>query len=112
MQVKLYSICLFVTVLFFEVFPFNNSVVLVNLSGKKIKDLYSKNSSYLYIDVADSVGSSYTSLKDNTIYQLAVIDYVFEGTYYTQFNGLTSSDYVETTVILRDILMTYLDQKY
>ena len=96
----------------FEVFPFNNAVVLVNLSGKKIKDLYSKNSSYLYIDVADSVGSSYTSLKDNTIYQLAVIDYVFEGTYYTQFNGLSSNDYVETTVILRDILMTYLDQKY
>ena len=96
----------------FEVFPFNNSVVLVNLSGKKIKDLYSKNSNYLYIDVADSIGSSYSSLKDNTIYQLAVIDYVFEGTYYTQFNGLTANDYVETTIILRDLLMAYLDNKY
>lgn len=96
----------------FEVFPFNNSVVLVNLSGKKIKELYSKNSNYLYIDVADSIGSSYSSLKDSTIYQLAVIDYVFEGTYYTQFNGLTSNDYVETTIILRDLLMAYLDNKY
>ena len=96
----------------FEVFPFNNSVVLVNLSGKKIKELCSRNSSYLYVDVADSIGSSYSSLKDNTIYQLAVIDYVFEGTYYTQFNGLSSSDYVETTIILRDLLMVYLDKKY
>ena len=95
----------------FEVFPFNNSVVLVNLSGKKIKELYNQNSGYLYIDVADSIGS-YSSLKDNTIYQLAVIDYVFENTRYTQFNGLGSSDYVETTVILRDLLMVYIDQKY
>ena len=96
----------------FEVFPFNNSVVLVNLSGKKIKELYNQNSGYLYIDVADSIGSSYSSLKDNTIYQLAVIDYVFENTRYTQFNGLGSSDYVETTIILRDLLMVYLDNKY
>ena len=95
----------------FEVFPFNNSVVLVNLSGAKIKELYNRNSNYLYIDVADSIGS-YSSLKDNTIYQLAVIDYVFEGTYYTQFNGLSSNDYVETTVVLRDLLMVYLDKKY
>ena len=95
----------------FEVFPFNNSVVLVNLSGAKIKELYNRNSNYLYIDVADSIGS-YSSLKDNTIYQLAVIDYVFENTRYTQFNGLTSSNYVETTVILRDLLMVYLDKKY
>ena len=87
-------------------------MVLVNLSGKKIKELCSRNSSYLYVDVADSIGSSYSSLKDNTIYQLAVIDYVFEGTYYTQFNGLSSSDYVETTIILRDLLMVYLDKKY
>lgn len=95
----------------FEVFPFNNQVVLVNMSGKLIKSLCSKNSKYLYIDVADSIGS-YNNLNDNTIYQLAVIDYVFEGTYYYQFDYLDEDDYIETNIIMRDILIEYIDNLY
>ena len=95
----------------FEVFPFNNAIVLVNISGALIKDLYSKNSTYLYIDVDDSIGS-YTSLNDSTIYQLAVIDYVFEGTYYTQFNGLSENDYIVTDYLMRELLMAYIEEAY
>lgn len=95
----------------FEVFPFNNMVVLVNLSGALIKSLYEENEGYLYIDVVDEIGS-YAYLDNNTIYQLAVIDYVFEGTYYYQFKNLKEEDYIQTDVILRDELIYYIDLLY
>lgn len=95
----------------FEVFPFNNKIILVNISGKALKSLYEKNKSYLYVNIASSIGS-YTNFNDSTIYQVAVIDYVFEGTYYSEFKTLSSSDYIYTNVVLRDLLITYLDEKY
>ena len=95
----------------FEVFPFNNTIVLVNMSGKDLKSLCKKNSSYLYIGVSKEIGS-YSQLNDNTIYQLAVIDYVFEGTYYTEFDKLSKNDYIETSIVLRDQLIEYLDDLY
>ena len=95
----------------FEVFPFNNSVVLVNIKGSLIKSLINNNSGFLYYDVSASIGTL-NSLQDNVIYQLAVIDYVFEGTYYTQFDNLSASDYIETEVVLRNLLITYIDEAY
>ena len=95
----------------FEVFPFNNSVVLVNISGALIKELYENNSNYLYIDIDSTIGN-YMSLDDNTIYQLAVVDYVFENTRYTQFDNLEEDDYTVTDCVLRDLLMVYLDAEY
>ena len=95
----------------FEVFPFNNSVVLVNISGKLIKELYGSNSTYLYMDIDSAIGD-YNLLDDDTIYQLAVIDFVFENERYTQFDGLTEEDYIQTDCVLRDMLMVYLDASY
>ena len=96
----------------FEVFPFNNAVVLVNMSGALIKEFYGNNSGYMYMDMDDSIGS-YTALDDDTIYQLAVIDYVFENTRYEdQFGTLSNEDYIQTDIILRDLLMNYLDAAY
>ena len=95
----------------FEVFPFDNTVVLVNISGALIKDLYGNNSSYFYMAIDSSIGS-YTNLDDDTIYQLAVIDFVFENTRYTQFDNLSEEDYIVTNCVLRDLLMVYLDEAY
>ena len=95
----------------FEVFPFNNAVVLVNISGKLIKDLYGNNSNYLYMDIDSGIGN-YRNLDDNTIYQLAIIDFVFENKRYTQFDNLSEDDYIVTDCVLRDLLMAYLDEKY
>ena len=96
----------------FEVFPFNNAVVLVNMSGKLIKELYGNNKDYLYMGIDDSVGN-YTSLFDNTMYQLAVIDYVFEYPYYSeQFSQITADNYVLTDVILRNLVIDYIDNAY
>ena len=95
----------------FEVFPFNNMIVLVNMSGKDLKSLCNKNGSYFYMQVASSIGN-YKNFDDNTIYQLAVIDYVFEGSYYTEFAKLKEEDYIRTDIILRDQLIEYIDNKY
>lgn len=97
----------------FEVFPFNNMVVLVNLDGASLKKVYNSNSEYLYLGVADEIGSI-SSLKDTTIYQLAIIDYVFESTYssYDVFDRLDSSQFIETDIIMRDILIEYIDALY
>ena len=95
----------------FEVFPFNNMVVLVNMKGKDIKSLCNRNGSYFYMDVRNGL-SSYKNFDDNTVYQIAVIDYVFEGTYYTEFRNLSKDDYIETNIILRDQLIDYIDNKY
>ncbi|MBQ3253908.1 MAG: bifunctional metallophosphatase/5'-nucleotidase, partial [Acholeplasmatales bacterium] len=95
----------------FEVFPFNNMVVLVNINGKLLKSLIKDNIDYLYVDTTNEIGS-YNNLDDNTIYQLAVIDYVFEGPYYDEFNNLSNKDYIQTDIILRDTLMEYIDDLY
>lgn len=95
----------------FEVFPFNNMIVLVNMTGKDIKSLCNKNGSYFYMDVRSGL-SSYQNFNDNTIYQVAVIDYVFEGTYYSEFKKLSKDDYIETNIILRDQLIDYIDKKH
>ncbi len=95
----------------FEVFPFNNMIVLVNMSGKDLKSLCNKNGSYFYMQVASSIGN-YKNFDDNTIYQLAVIDYVFEGSYYTEFAKLKEEDIIRTDIILRDQLIEYIDNKY
>jgi 2',3'-cyclic-nucleotide 2'-phosphodiesterase (5'-nucleotidase family) len=97
----------------FEVFPFNNIVVLVNINGKSLKSIYNANKSYLYFDFADSL-TSISSLNDNEIYQLAIIDYVFESTYssYDVFDKLDPSQYIVTDIIMRDILIEYLDNLY
>lgn len=95
----------------FEVFPFNNQIVLVNMTGKSIKSLLSGNSNYLYYLVGDEYGS-YEYLDDNTIYQIAVIDYVFEGERYSEFNNLKEEDFIYTGILLRDLMITYLDELY
>ena len=95
----------------YEVFPFNNVVVIVNMSGALLKSLYGDNSNYLYMDIDDSIGS-YTNLDDDTIYQLAVVDYVFEGKYYDEFKTLDSDDYYYSDVIMRNLLIEHLDATY
>ncbi len=89
----------------FEVVPFNNKIYLTKLSGKALKSLYEANSSYLYI--SDNYYSS--TISDNTIYTIAVIDYVYTSEWYQEFVGTTFTD---TQVIMRDLLVDFLDEMY
>lgn len=96
----------------FEVFPFNNSVVLVNISGALIKQMCSENGGYMYFKVSAAIGN-YANFENDTIYQMAVIDFVFENTRYDSiFGGLSEDDYIQTDLVLRNLLMSYIDTKY
>lgn len=89
----------------FEVFPFNNKIILTSMKGSALKSLYEKNSSYLYFNSDFDV----TTLIANDYYKVAVIDYVYTSTRYTEFNGTTKTD---TNCLLRDLLIDYIDELY
>ena len=89
----------------FEAFPFENTVIITYLTGSKVKSLYDSNASYLYWNS----DFSYSSFSNNVTYKVAVIDYVYYGTYYTEFKGTTFTD---TEVLLRDILIHYIEVNY
>jgi len=89
----------------FNVFPFNNEVILTSLKGSDLISLYNENSSYLYFNE----GFSVNSINRNSIYEIAVIDYVFTSPYYSQFKNV---EFVDTDVVMRDLLIEYIDNMY
>jgi 2',3'-cyclic-nucleotide 2'-phosphodiesterase (5'-nucleotidase family) len=97
----------------FEVFPFENMVVLVNINGSGLKSVYKANSSYLYVATSSAIGNI-DNLSNNTIYQLAIIDYVFTSTHssYNVFDQLDPSQYIYTDIVLRNAMIEYIDAIY
>lgn len=89
----------------FEVLPFNNKVIITTMSGSALKSLYENNSSYLYFNSEFNVNN----LVLNQNYKVAVIDYVYTGTYYTEFKNTIPE---KTNVLLRDLLLEYIENKY
>ncbi len=82
----------------FQVFPFENQVILCQLSGSKLQAYLSANSSNIY----------YTSLSIDTsqTYTVAVIDYVFYGAYFDDYRPQT---YTNTQVIMRELMIQFVD---
>lgn len=69
-----------------EVFPFDNEVYKVTLTGKQLKKLNDENEDYLYF----STNLDFSKLESSKTYTIAIIDYVFTGEYYDDiFNGCT-----------------------
>lgn len=89
----------------FNAFPFNNEVMVVELKGSEIISLYNNNGSYLYFDR----GFDIKKIELNIVYEIAVIDYVFTGVYYSEFKN---KPFIDTNVLLRDILIEYIDKLY
>lgn len=89
----------------YEVLPFNNEVITTYMTGRQLKSLYNENSSYLYFN-SDFNASS---LDNNKEYKVAVIDYVYTGAYYDEFDN-TIPYY--TNVLARDLLLEYIDNLY
>lgn len=58
----------------FKVFPFDNSIISVNIKGKDLKDLYDGNS-HKYLEI------NYNSINDDALYKVATNDYLFYSTY-------------------------------
>ncbi len=83
----------------FNVFPFNNEVVITYLKGSELQSLYQNNGSYLYFSDFD-----FNHIDKNKNYKIAVIDYVFYGTYYDEFHNV---EYENTHTIMRDLVIEY-----
>ncbi len=90
----------------FNVFPFNNEVIVVKISGSNIKDLYNMHGDYLYFDDVSAI----SSLNSNTIYTVAVIDYVYQGSRYHQIFGNTTPN--KTRILMRDVMIERLENFY
>ena len=96
----------------YEVTPFDNVIVLCKIKGKYLKNIYGSNSGFLALALDDNY-SSYEDLEDETVYNLAVIDYVFENrTYYSDFDYLSEDDYVVTSLFARNITYFAISEQY
>ena len=95
----------------YNVFPFENKVVLVTMKGSEIKSMLNRNESYLYLAYNNSY-SHYSAFDNNTYYKVAVIDYVFTGDYYDEFRNLSDNDYIITDLLMRDLLIDYIKKTH
>lgn len=87
----------------FDVFPFNNQIILTVLTGEKLRSLYSSNGDFLYF----STNFEPSLLNVSTEYTIAVIDYVYTGAYYKEFIGTPCNN---TGVMMRDVVIAYMDK--
>lgn len=89
----------------FDVFPFNNKIILTELKGSAVKSLYQRNGSYLYFNSSFNINN----IDISKTYKIAVIDYVFTGVYYLEFKNVK---YTDTEVLLRDVFIEYIEENY
>lgn len=88
----------------YEVIPFDNTVYLVTLPGQTIARIMEENGDSWYFG-AKSGAQSLASLKgDDSLYTLAVIDYVYMGTYFSPYLDEVTAE-TPTGIIMRDLLI-------
>ncbi len=78
----------------YQIFPFDNVIKTVYLSGKEIKDFMNNGVGY------DAV-MSLSDFNDDTMYLVATNDYIFDKEYNPFING---DNIVNTEILLRDLL--------
>lgn len=78
--------------------PFDNHLIICDVSGKAIKDFMKKSGEYEYC--ITSIGS-YLDLDDNKMYSLVITDYVFFG----YFSDYRPTSYIDSKLILRDLMI-------
>ena len=87
----------------YNVFPFNNEVYLVEIKGSDLLRFYYNADYYIYINKNFNASEI---ISDKT-YNVAIIDYVFTSRYYQSYFG--NAKYVDTDVIMRDLVIEYID---
>ncbi len=80
----------------FEIIPFDNEIILCTVSGSVLKNYLNTTSNYY--GLKDNV--SVSSLSNSKMYKVAVIDYVYYGSYF-----MANSNPINTHVIYRDALI-------
>lgn len=87
----------------YNVFPFNNEVFLVEIKGSDLLRFYYNADYYIYINKDFDTSEI---ISDKT-YNVAIIDYVFTSRYYQSY--FESVKYVDTDIIMRDLVIEYID---
>ena len=80
----------------FEIIPFDNEIILCTVSGSVLKNYLNSTSNYYGLKGNVSV----SSLSNSKMYKVAVIDYVYYGSYF-----MANTNPVNTHVIYRDALI-------
>jgi 2',3'-cyclic-nucleotide 2'-phosphodiesterase (5'-nucleotidase family) len=106
----------------YEIFPFNNRIVLLELQGKAVKEFFdsiaktdgeglSKNIEVILKDKAvNSLKIKGKTIDDNKIYRLATLDYLAEGN--DRMEALSKAVKVtDSNILLRDALIEFIKKQ-
>lgn len=86
----------------YDVFPFDNKVVLTNMTGHDLIKLYHNNGSHLFFNDEFDI----EAINITETYSIATIDYVFTNPNYIEdFENCVME---ETSFLMRDVLIEYL----
>ena len=87
----------------YEVFPFDNNLIIVEMSGSTLKSFYNTADGYLYF----SNNLNINNINNSTIYKICVIDYVYTYYYYQKyFKGLKAT---ELDYYIRDAVVSKIE---
>ncbi len=87
----------------YEMIPFDNRVYVVTIPGSALYDFWKDNDSYYYFSRDGEVAPVSALKNSSNIYTLAIIDYVYTGSYFSRArNSVRKETYTE--YILRDLL--------
>ncbi len=89
-----------------EVYPFDNYLKKVELTGLDLTELYFSGYDVVFDDsITSSGGNIYKNgvlIEDSTYYSVAAVDYVFDKTYYPFLSGRNIE---QTSILMRDLLV-------
>ena len=80
--------------------PFDNHLIICEISGADLATFYAKNKDYefVYTDRGSQIAT-------DEIYKIAIIDYVYFGNYFAAYRD---GNYVDSNLVLRDLIISDL----
>ena len=87
-----------------KIVPFDNAMYVIEMQGKGLYKYYTEQGNYNYYGIKDGAKSFYDLKDDENYYTVAIIDYVYTGSYFTPYLEYVKNA-VKTDVMLRDLLV-------
>lgn len=88
----------------YKIVPFDNAMYVIEMQGKGLYKYYTEQGDYNYYGIKDVAKSFYDLKYDENYYTVAIIDYVYTGSYFTPYLDYVKTA-VKTDVMLRDLLV-------
>lgn len=90
----------------YEVFPFDNKLILVEMSGSNLKSFYNTAEGYLYF----SNNLDINNISSTQTYTICVIDYVYNYYYYQKYFKNQKATYLDSYI--RDAVIYQIEREY